>query len=82
MPRLKKRKIVKDDSPSYPDLFDISAEVKLDLADEDSPIETPYVFDEEELNKKLTALKERADEREKQLETYCNLINLLILMKK
>ena len=82
MPRLKKRKIVKDDSPLYPDLFDISAEVKLDLADDDLPIETPYVFDEEELNKKLVALKERADEREKQLETYYNLINLLILMKK
>lgn len=96
MPRLKKRKIVKHDLPLYPDLFDFPIDtdiepiIPIQLIPIDSPSELPhivqedeiYVFDEEELNKKLKILKTRAEEREKQLESYTHLINLLIAMNK
>jgi hypothetical protein len=81
MPRLKKRKIVKqDDLPTCPDLFDFSTDSI--NPDDVLPTEKPYIFDEKQLNIKLLALKERADEREKQLEIYTNLINLLMLINK
>jgi hypothetical protein len=84
MPRLKKRKIVKqDDLPTYPDLFDFSTDLIDPINPDDVlPAENPYIFDEKQLNIKLLALKERADEREKQLEIYTNLINLLISINK
>jgi len=84
MPRLKKRKIVKQDNlPTCPDLFDFSTD-PIDSINPDDvlPTENPYIFDEKQLNIKLLALKERADEREKQLEIYTNLINLLMLINK